>query len=274
MGDSMTSREIFLKIMNFEPCTRTLKWDFGYWGGAINRWYSEGMKKIKGLPKKVSYGEPVLGGGSPFPHYGAFEDLVRAKDVDINFNLDQGFKTVPFNYWIYPTFEEKTVFEDELYIDKYGRDGIRTRQLKDGSSMPMWLEFPVKDRNSWEKIKEERFNFDSIDKRFAKDIGSFTKEAKERTFPLGILNNPTGYFGSLRSLIGDEKLFMLYYDDPGLIKDMAEHFCNLWLHMVEELTSRMEFDLAFFWEDMSGKNGSLISPSTFKEFMSPITKKS
>ncbi|MBM3707374.1 MAG: hypothetical protein FJW69_03380 [Actinobacteria bacterium] len=269
----MTSRERFLKIMNFESCKRTLKWEFGYWGGTINRWYAEGMEKVKGLAKEVSTGEPVLGSASPFPHYGAFEDLVRAEDVDFNFNLDEGFITIPYNYWIFPTFEESVIFEDERYTEKYGKDGIRVKQLKDNSSMPLWLEFPVKDRVSWERIKEERFNLENINKRYAKDLNSFAKSVKERSFPLGILNNPTGFFGSIRSLVGEQKLFLLYYDDPELVRDIANHLCQLWLYISEELTSKMDYDIAFFWEDMSGKNGPLISPSTFREFMSPYYKK-
>lgn len=66
---------------------------------------------------------------------------------------------------------------------------------------------------------------------------------------------------------------MLYYDDPGLIKDMLNHFCKLWLLMCEKLTSKIDFDFAVFWEDMSGRQGSMISPATFREFMSPNYKK-
>ena len=90
-----------------------------------------------------------------------------------------------------------------------------------------------------------------------------------RTFPLGILGAPTGFFGTLRFLVGEQRLFMLYYDDPQLINDILDHLCELWLLMIEELTSKMDFDVACFWEDMSGKQGSLISPATFKEFMTP-----
>lgn len=54
--NDINARELFLKIMNFEPCSRTLDWEFGYWGGALNRLYSEGMPKVKGLPMKPNYG--------------------------------------------------------------------------------------------------------------------------------------------------------------------------------------------------------------------------
>ncbi|GAG37241.1 unnamed protein product, partial [marine sediment metagenome] len=162
---------------------------------------------------------------------------------------------------------------DSKYIEKYGLDGIKTRQLKDGSSMPLWLEFPVKERKDWEQIKEERFNLESIGNRYIGDMDSFIKKAKNRTFPLGILTAPVGFFGALRFLIGAERLFILYYDDPSLIKDILNHLCELWLLMAEELTSKIDFDLAYFWEDMCGKQGSLISPAMFSEFMTPYYKR-
>jgi len=43
-ADDKYSRELFYKVMGFTPTRRTLKWEFAYWGGAINRWYEEGLK--------------------------------------------------------------------------------------------------------------------------------------------------------------------------------------------------------------------------------------
>lgn len=139
--------------------------------------------------------------------------------------------------------------------------------------MPFWLEWPVKDRKSWEKIKEERFSLDTIGDRYYGNIDSFIQKTRERTYPLGILGAPTGFFGTLRFLVGEQALFMLYYDDPKLVEDVLDHLCQMWLFMIEELTSRMDFDIACFWEDMAGKQGSLISPDIFKRFMPPGYKR-
>ena len=66
---------------------------------------------------------------------------------------------------------------------------------------------------------------------------------------------------------------MFYYDDPKLIKDILDHLCKLWIFIAEELTLKIEFDIGIFWEDMSGRQGSLISPTIFKEFMTPCYKR-
>jgi uroporphyrinogen decarboxylase len=137
----------------------------------------------------------------------------------------------------------------------------------------MWLEYPVKSRKDWEKIKEERFNLDSIDKRYVTDIQEFKKKQEYTNLPVLIMGIPIGFFGSLRFLLGEKNLYFLYYDDPKLLKDISNHLCNLWLLIAEELTSKVSFDFAYFFEDMAGKNGSLISPAIFKEFMAPNYKR-
>ncbi len=49
--------------------------------------------------------------------------------------------------------------------------------------------------------------------------------------------------------------------------------CDFWINIAEELTSKIDFDFARFYEDMAYKGGSLISPDLFKEFMAPYYKK-
>lgn len=268
--------------MNFKSSPRTLKWEFVYWGGALTRWYKEGLPKLKGLPGSIVPGDQILGPAVPWGSPSYSNDLLfRDYDVAKFFNFDEQLMLAPYDYWIFPKFEIKVVNEDEKYIEFYDELGIRQKKLQDRTSMALWLEYPVKNRKDWEKIKEERLNINSISKRWnnyiinkywGKSLDAFIRKVKNRTFPLHCLHGPVGFFGSLRYLFG-EKLFLLYYDDPGLIKDVARHLCDLWIMMVEEVTSKIDFDLAGFWEDMCYKNASLISPSIFKEFMSPYYKK-
>lgn len=268
------TRELFLKIMNFEPCSRTIKWEFGYWGGTLERWYKEGLSRTKGSQDDLDYGDGIIGPGHPGGSSSWSGEVPGLEsDVGSYFNFDEEWALVPYDYWIFPKFKIEILAEDDKYIEYIDRDGVRKREYKDRSSMPMFLEFPVKNRSDWEKMKEERLNIDSIDKRFVKKEDDFIKWSKSRTKPLGIFDDPIGFFGSLRWLIGEKSLFVLYYDDPGLIKDILEHLCKLWILMAEKLTSKIEFDVTVFWEDMSGRQGSLISPATFREFMTPQYKK-
>ncbi|MCL5072863.1 MAG: hypothetical protein M1308_18500 [Actinobacteria bacterium] len=58
-----------------------------------------------------------------------------------------------------------------------------------------------------------------------------------------------------------------------MIKSIANYLCDFWIQICEEILTRTDIDCVFFWEDMSGKNGSLISPKIFKEFMTPYYKR-
>ena len=51
--------------MSFEPCPRTLKWEFGYWIGSLDRWYQEGLNKVEGYQYDLKYGDAIQGPGHP-----------------------------------------------------------------------------------------------------------------------------------------------------------------------------------------------------------------
>ena len=52
----MNSRERFLEVMSFNPNVRACKWEFGYWGGTVNRWYQEGLpeKNYPAIATKIA----------------------------------------------------------------------------------------------------------------------------------------------------------------------------------------------------------------------------
>jgi hypothetical protein len=269
----MNSRERFIEVLNFNTGVRTLDWEFGYWGGTLNRWYSEGLEKVYGLKRQVSYGEGVCGPGLHWPMPSFSEDILKDKDVCACFGFDEGVALIPYNYWIYPKYEKIIIHEDDHKKELVDIDGIRKIVKKDDSSIPFFMEWPVKNMKEWDGFKEDRLNVNTIQQRFSGVGAEISEKLKSRTCPLGLLGDPVGFFGSLRFLLGEVNLFMFYYDDPKLIKSIASYLCDFWIQICEELLGMIDVDCVFFWEDMSGKQGSLISPKTFREFMSPYYKR-
>jgi uroporphyrinogen decarboxylase len=269
----MNTRERFLEVLNFNTDIRTLDWEFGYWGGALKRWYDEGLKKIEGLEREVTYGEGICGPGLHWPVPSFIDDVLRDRDVCKHLNFDEGINLIPYNYWIYPKFEKRIIHEDDDNMELSDIDGIRKRILKDDSSIPFYLEWPVKTMKDWERFKEERLNINTIKQRFVGDREKFLQTAKKRTFPLGLLGDPVGFFGSLRFLLGEVNLFLFYYDNPKLIRAISSYLCDFWIQICEELLGIVDVDCVFFWEDMSGTHASLIGPKTFREFMTPYYKR-
>lgn len=72
---------------------------------------------------------------------------------------------------------------------------------------------------------------------------------------------------SLRNLrTGWERVSVMFYDDPDLIREMVEHIAEFCIQTLTPLLERIQFDLAYIWEDMAGKTGPLCSPATYREF--------
>ena len=269
----MNTREKFLAILEFNKKVTVPDWEFGYWGGTLERWYREGLPKKFGLSKKVTFGEGVCGPGLHWPMLSVAGEIPVDKDVQSFFKFDENLMTFPIDQWIYPKFDKKIISEDGKIIELWDSDGIRKKVFKDGSSMPFWLEYPVKNKKDWETIKSERLNVNDIGKRFTKSVSDYIKSADKRSYPLCLFGDPVGFFVSLRFLIGEDNLFLFYYDEPELIKEILEYLCNFWIQIAEEILGKLDIDAVFFWEDMSGKNGSLISPKMFREFMTPYYTK-
>jgi uroporphyrinogen decarboxylase len=54
---------------------------------------------------------------------------------------------------------------------------------------------------------------------------------------------------------------------------MMDTYTDMVIAIWEKMVKDVDFDLIECWEDMASKNGSLISPRTFREFMTPNYQK-
>lgn len=271
----MNTRERFLAIMNFEPVDRTLNWEFAYWCSVVRRWYAEGLPKRVGLPDEF-LGSHVAHGPALFwpddTSASGVDTYPLADDVNNYFNFDEGIRRIPLNIWVDPPFEKLTLKEDER--TKLIRDDWGVIQLikKDASSAPSYLEWPVKNRKDWEKMKEERFRM-GMGNRLPPNYRQLVKEFKERDYPLVIGGYPFGFYGGLRFIFGEVNLSYMFYDDPQLIKDIQEHLTQLWIALFSEILDDAFPDFCLLWEDMAYKTGPMISPEFFREFLSPYYRK-
>jgi uroporphyrinogen decarboxylase len=259
--------------MNFESAPRTLNWEFGYWGGTIRRWYSEGLGRKAGIPEDRVYGDVIAGPGLQWPETSFDEGLFLEKDVAEYFSFDKGFTYLPVNQWLCPRFERKVLEDRSDTMVLIGTDGITRRVFKDLRSMPFFLDWPVKTERDWDRLVEERLNLDNLSERLLDGFDAAIESARTRDYPLSVLGDPCGFFGSLRYLVGEVALFYLYYDNPSLVQRMASYLCDFWIGFAEELFSRTDFDFGYFFEDMAGKQGMLVGPDIFHEFMAPYSRR-
>lgn len=292
----MNTRERFLEVVkNFNAGVPTMKWEFGYWGETLNLWYQSGLPKNNppSIPntyttvsssiytkswtcenKFVKSGEypkgyVAMAGGLYWPTQGFILD----RDVKDYFGMDQTQQLVDLNLFFHPMFELEVHEEDDEKLKYRDLDGVVRLYLKESATMASGWEWPVKDRKSWEKLKEERINFNNIRERLPEHWEDKVKEYKNRDYPLGVGGYPLGFFGILAHLMGYDKLFLMYFDDPELVHDILNTLTNLWIAVFSEVLADVEIDHMQIWEDISFGSGSMLSDAMMREFMLPYYKR-
>ncbi len=200
----MNTRERFLEIMNFNTKVHSLKWEFGYWGETLDNWYKNGLprKKYPVINKEITTptsslystawtcsnfdhlpkGLPVTAGGLYYPTQGFPLD----HDVKEHFGMDMTQQVVDVNLHFSPMFDIQVINEDEKNFEYVDIDGVRRVFLKDEATIPTSLEWPIKDRASWEKLKEERLNLKNIKERFPANWNELLQEYRDRDYPIAI----------------------------------------------------------------------------------------
>lgn len=242
----MNDREKFIKIMHFEKVNEIPVWEnLGFWPETIEKW------KNKGLPRDIT--------SESYPELCEYFGLSRI-----------GRPWIPVDIGPIPRFEKEIIEENNDTRIMINEEGVKLKESKKkGSSVPQYLEFPVKNRHDFEKIKE-RYDWDTKE-RFAEDFDKKVAEIKKGNWPLRF--HMEGFFGQLRNWMGFEALLLAYYDDPELLRDVSDFWAGFYVNMLEKTIERVNIDYATIWEDMAYKNGPMISPQLFREFMTPYYKK-
>lgn len=234
----MDARTRFNRFMNYLDVDRPPFYEWlGYWRQTVNRWYGEG------LPPGVS--------------------------VEDYFGFDR-IEGVPVDYDPIPSFIPKLIREDYRYIVWQSTFGIVYKDLKVSTSIPSFIEFPVKNPEDWEILKP-RFN-PHDPRRLPKYWGEeLFEHYRGLNYPLGI--EFTGFFGFARNLMGLNRLLVAFYKTPELVRDMMEHWSWFCVEIAKRVLSKVRVDYATIWEDMSYNRGPHISPKHFEEFMLPCYKR-
>lgn len=238
---TLTDRERFLKTLKFEKVDRApFVTIFGPWGSTIQRWQKEGL-------------EP-------------------GKSWADGFGFDGGWINFPVHLGFYPSFKAEVISQTAEEVVHRDDRGIVKRDKRTGDSMPEWLEYPVKNWDDWEQLKKEKLNPDSPE-RFQPNWEANVEAYNKANNAVWIGNFPYGIFGTPRDFLGAEEFLMSFYTQPELVRDMMNYLTDFWIRIYEKVVAKVKIDVIHIWEDMSFKNGMLISPKTFREFMTPCYKK-
>ena len=262
----MNSRERFLATMAFEPVDRPPLWEMGYWGGAIRRWYREGLPRVKGLPDSLADGDSARGG-----FLGWKQGAVVADDVHDALALNDGCVRIPVNNYLQPAFTPE-VLEDHgewrLIRDPMG---VVMRQKAQLDSLPDYVRGPVATLDDWRALAAERLQ-PTLEGRLPADWAEFVARYRDPSVPLSI-NGSHGFFGTPRYLMGVTQVLLAFRDQPELLKEINSYLCGFWIAIFDQVLSQIKADVLLIWEDMCYKTGPLISPAMFEEFMLPYYRR-
>ena len=168
------------------------------------------------------------------------------------------------NNWRMGGLEPVVLEDNDTY--RITRDELgRTMKLVKGfATIPLPLDFPVKDMESWLKIKpffaynQERINH--------KQLQIAAQQQKEGAL---IIEAMPGGYNMPRELMGEEALSYALYDQPDLIHDMLQTFADTACRVFEEVCKVVVPDVLNVHEDMAGKTGPLLGPDQVNEFIKP-----
>lgn len=226
-------------MLHFERPATLCQFEWGYWPETIQRWRREGMPA--GVPP----------GGEPWDAVG------------ITY-----YRRVPVEARIFPHFETKVLSETATTKTVQDWQGVIQEVPKDGSTtFPHFLRHPVRDMLDFEAIRGRLNAHDPH--RFPPDWADHARRLASRNSILVMGGTEISFFGWHRDLMGLENLMMAYYDQPELVHAISRQHLNFLKELYSKVLEDVTFDFIFCWEDMSYKNGPLISPALVREFMLP-----
>jgi len=207
------------------------------WGATIERWHREGM------PEDVSYVD----------YFGL--------DRFVSLNLTDNS----------PRYPVEVINETETDITYTTEWGVTARQWKHAASTPEFLDFTIKDPDSWRKAKErispshDRVKWDLLKRDYRK--------WREQ----GAWIAPVVWFGfdiTHSWAVGTERVLMAMAEDPEWIVDMFRTELETDLALLDMVWDEgYTFDSILWYDDMGYKQNQFFSMRMYRNLLKPFHQK-
>ena len=243
-------KDLEYRLFTYQDVDRIPDVEFGYWPQTIKRWIDEGIEAD--IPEET-------------------RDHMFNSHLDRYFQFDGGGHrtAVNINCGINPCFEEEIIERKERSTIIKTSDGVVSERFNEDaeeSSIPRYISAPVVTPDDWPDIKR-RFSLD--DPIRTQEQNDFTALRANIADGMAVHLALVGFYGVMRNWMGVQNLSTAFYDYPAMLHDMVEHWAELIATQVEALPPDITIDHVSWWEDMAGRNGPLVSPTTFREFFQP-----
>lgn len=249
----MNHRERVKAVMHYETYDRLPCVAFGYWSETVDKWADEGhiARETAELYKKTGDNGP------------ADREIMDQLGFDFSWQ-----SCVSGRNALFPAFERK-VLRVEADGSQVIQDGNgHLVRIKPGlDSIPGELGTLLTGREAWEKEYLPRLQYS--DERIPRaEFEKLRDESQTREYPLWL--HCGSLYGTIRDMLGVVELSYLQVDDEDLYVEIINTMADLALKVAEEtLKIGIPFDGAHFWEDICFKNGPLVNPEVFAEYVGP-----
>lgn len=265
-----TPRERFKAAIRFRK-PDVLPWIENVYDETILEWFKQGLpaEDITVIEWEMGRGGTTLAnmatvkGFNPYPYLGCQSLYGSLLQVDAG----------PI-----PRYKQRLLSETDRHLEFITETGAKARRSKTGKyawySMPMFVEFPVKDRETWYKYRERLNPHDP--KRYPKDWGA---EDYAQAFEIYQDGNTmlrfNGFYGFGAQIMGIPTFNLMFYKDPELMHDMIEYWEYFTVETIRTAVETLKdrIDVVYWWEDMADRHGPCVSPKLFKEFFLPHYKR-
>ncbi len=163
---------------------------------------------------------------------------------------------------------EEILSEDDEYLLAVDAMGRKVRLVKWAASIPLPLEYPVRDMDDWRAYKH---HYEFSESRFGAGWERVAREhlAAGRTLTVQI----PGGFDTPRQLLGPEAACIACYDQPELIADILATVGATAEKVLDRVSAAVPVDQLNVHEDMAGRSGPLWGPRQVTEFIRPYYRR-
>lgn len=250
----MTDRERFRAVMDYGAFDRVPNHELGVWPQTIERWKTEGLDTQE-LHWDWFTGEEYFG--------------MDAREF------------IPIHYGMLPPFESEVLERTVKYEIIRHANGVVTKALIEGTvdggrmSMDQYLGFPVTDLASFRELTR-RYDPGSAARYPAQwraiHLPRWSKH--DHVLVLGRNCSILGFYWRAREWMGTENLSYAWYEQPELMHEMMAFIADFTIEVSRPvLEAGATPDYAVLNEDMSMKNGPLLSPDLYCTYIQPHLKR-
>lgn len=173
-----------------------------------------------------------------------------------------GYEIVSFGADLSPQFPVKILEKNEIYIVETTSCGGVRRNFRDYSTTPEVIDWPIKSKKDWERIKE-RLVPDFTRVNWPSDLANFHRAHEDGKF---ITYSAAMGYDLFQSYMKTEQLLIAMVTETEWVKEVFRTHAELLVSMAKMMMEKgFKFDGAFLFNDMGYRNGLLFSPETYRK---------